>query len=298
MRVRAAGSASNSHTAAASSGGIVHDAHGAALDQQRAMSAELKLCGPARTGNPSAAGSSRLWPPMGTSCRRRRPRRRPHRTTAARRAYRPGRPRFRRRCRSALLRVTKRTPRLFSQSATSSKRGGWRGTSTSSACAKRARTSAMRGRAARLPRPRACCPPPTPGGPCRAGAAASRPAPRCSGGRRKSNLMLPTTCVRSELAPMERNRSASSLALRGDEDAVRQRLAEQPDQAAVTLHRARRDARAGQHQRHAQPAAAVVEVRPDLGFEDHGQRAAARARRSAAPSPAGRWARSARRRGP
>ena len=80
--------------------------------------------------------------------------------------------------------------------------------------------------------------------------------------------MLPTTCVRFGIGA-DRHESLGVLgALRGDEDAVRQRLAKQADQPPITVHRARRDARAGEHQRHAQPSAAVVEVRPDLGLED------------------------------
>src|SRR5689334_13141220 len=57
-------------------------------------------------------------------------------------------------------------------------------------------------------------------------------------------------------------------ALRGDEDAVRQRLAEQADQPPVTRDRAWRDARASQHQWHAEPSATMVEIGPDLGLEN------------------------------
>jgi len=57
-------------------------------------------------------------------------------------------------------------------------------------------------------------------------------------------------------------------ALGGDHDPVGQRFPEQRREPPVAADRARRDARARQHQRHAAPAALVVQVRPELGLED------------------------------
>jgi len=56
--------------------------------------------------------------------------------------------------------------------------------------------------------------------------------------------------------------------LRCNDDAVRERLPEERGKAPVPADRARRDARACQHQRHAAPAAFVVQIRPQFCFED------------------------------
>ncbi len=61
------------------------------------------------------------------------------------------------------------------------------------------------------------------------------------------------------------------LALRRDQDAVGERLAEQAAEALVALHRAWRDAGVGEHQRYAAFAALAIHVRPELGLHDDRQ---------------------------
>jgi hypothetical protein len=58
------------------------------------------------------------------------------------------------------------------------------------------------------------------------------------------------------------------LALRRDHDAVRERLAHHPAQQPVAAGRARRDARAREHQRQLAAVAGAVQVRPQLGLEN------------------------------
>ena len=50
-----------------------------------------------------------------------------------------------------------------------------------------------------------------------------------------------------------------------------ERIAEEPSEALVAPDRTRRDARARQHQRNAPPPAGAIQVRPQLGLEDHRQ---------------------------
>ena len=126
----------------------------------------------------------------------------------------------------------------------------------------------MRVDAACLLLSRACCPPPTPADARRAICAARGRALRCRVDTPKSNLMLPTTCVRAgsrrstRIAPHLR---ALCAAMKIPCESVSRN---RPDQPPITVHRARRDARTGQHQRHAETSAAVVEIRPDLGLEN------------------------------
>ena len=66
MVARAAGSASSSLTRARSPAASRTTSAAPRAISSRAMSAPLKVLGPVSTGTPSAAGSSRLWPPTGT----------------------------------------------------------------------------------------------------------------------------------------------------------------------------------------------------------------------------------------
>ena len=59
-----------------------------------------------------------------------------------------------------------------------------------------------------------------------------------------------------------------SWRLRTDQDAVRQRVAEQRGHAPVAIDRPRRDARAAEQQRNPPPSELGVQGRPDLGLED------------------------------
>jgi hypothetical protein len=81
---------------------------------------------------------------------------------------------------------------------------------------------------------------------------------------------LPITCVRAG-SRRSRRIARRPRTLRGDEDSMGQRFAEQSHEPPIALDRARRDAGAGEHQRHAESPAAVIQVRPDLRFEDHGE---------------------------
>ena len=268
--VRAAGSASNSPTTAASAGASGDDAHGAAFDQQLRDVGGVEVVRtrerPAGRAQQARAGCARRW---ARGCRRRTPRRRPHRTAAIRRACRAGTPA----CPAVgapLVRVTKRTPLSRRVAATSANRGGCRGTSTSSAFENRCAHLAVRGEQHVFFRSRACCPRPRPAGARPAVAAALRP-------RFDVGWIAEIELDVAHHVGVRRTR-ADGLetlgvlrALRRDENAVRQRLAEQADEPPITRHRARRDARAREHQRHAEPAAAVIQVRPDLRFEDHGE---------------------------
>ena len=106
----------------------------------------------------------------------------------------------------------------------------------------------------------------------RPGACSSRQRRPCASmpaGGWKSNLMLPVTWVRPDVAPIELEALGVGLALGRDHDAVRERLAKQRDHAPVLADRARRDARARKHERHAAAPAFAVQVRPQLGLEDH-----------------------------
>ena len=59
--------------------------------------------------------------------------------------------------------------------------------------------------------------------------------------------------------------------LRRNDRRLRERPGEQRPQALVAADRTAGDACARDHQRHAPPRAFAVQVRPQLGFEDHGQ---------------------------
>ncbi len=82
-------------------------------------------------------------------------------------------------------------------------------------------------------------------------------------------------------------------ALRGHHGDLPERIAEEPSELLVTPERARRDARARQHQRNALPAAGAIQVRPQLGLEDHRQPRLHAPEEAAAPPPADRRVRSA-----
>jgi hypothetical protein len=98
---------------------------------------------------------------------------------------------------------------------------------------------------------------------------AQRGAPRADVGRQVEVELDVAGDVRALRVGADRAKALRiAFALRGDHDAVRQRFAEQAGEAAIAPHRARRDARARQHQRHATPAALVIERRPELGLED------------------------------
>ena len=60
-----------------------------------------------------------------------------------------------------------------------------------------------------------------------------------------------------------------SLALRGDDHTLRESLAEKSAQASIAADRAGGQARAGQHERHPPAATLVIEIRPQLGLENH-----------------------------
>jgi hypothetical protein len=104
---RAAGSASRSVTAAARVLASSTRRTAPRSTSIRAMSAELKLCGPATMGRPSAAGSSRLCPPTGTSVPPTNATSPRHRTAAARPACRAGIPACAAVTASPLVRVTR-----------------------------------------------------------------------------------------------------------------------------------------------------------------------------------------------
>ena len=78
--------------------------------------------------------------------------------------------------------------------------------------------------------------------------------------------------VRAGLIGAERAETLGvGAALRGHHGDLAERIAEQPSEPLVTADRARGDARARQHQRYAPPAAGAIQVRPQLGLEDHRQ---------------------------